>query len=539
MEDWNRDLGQLERLWQTYKAAGLDRRQFLKVMAGLAGSAAVGTVLGGCAPATPAPGPAATVAPVATAVPKPAAITVGLPLNIGTLDARRTRIREEVQLYVELYDGLVEFDPNGNIVPVLAESLVMVDPLTWRATLRTGVKFHNGEDFNADAVKFSIDQYTSLDPTYYYLQYWGTGWKPTVTVESPTSVLIKTPKPLPVMPRLLPRIGMLPPKASLDPAFGDHPVGTGPYTFVSWTKGENVVLKANPNYFRGAPKIPQITFRIITDSTALAAALEAGEIDVASQLTPDRAIPLASKVNMLESAGLSIGMWNYNMKNTSLPISDVKYRQALQYAIDKQGIIKNILSGKAMEMHSVVPDTAEGVANVGSYPAYDVATAKKMLADAGYGKGTSLNLIFTPETSNGLEVAEALQQNLAQVGVTVSIIILDSGTYLTRRGTADWDLASSGVTGWTGDCDFFIGSVTQQTGYNSAPVNAARAAANEAPDPKARLTAMADVQKMIWADAPYLWTYGTVMFNGMAKRLSGVQMTRAGWFYFRQATVSA
>ena len=115
---------------------------------------------------------------------------------------------------------------------------------------------------------------------------------------------------------------------------------------------------------------------------------------------------------------------------------------------------------------------------------------------------------------------------------------LDSGTYLTRRGGPDWDLASSGVTGWTGDCDFFIGSVTQQTGYSNPAVNAARAAANEANDAATRLAGLAEVQKMIWADAPYLWTYGTVMFNGIAKRLTGVKMTRGGWFYFREAQVT-
>lgn len=137
------------------------------------------------------------------------------------LDARIHRRQVEQSVFLQIYDALLDFDSDLNYRPRLAESWEQVDPLTWRFHLREGVHFHNGEPFNAKAAAFSIQQYAELDPPYLYIPNWAPAWPPTAEVEDDYTVVVRTPEPLPNLPRLMMRIGMLPPKATLEPSYAD------------------------------------------------------------------------------------------------------------------------------------------------------------------------------------------------------------------------------------------------------------------------------------------------------------------------------
>jgi peptide/nickel transport system substrate-binding protein len=151
----------------------------------------------------------------------------------------------------------------------------------------------------------------------------------------------------------------------------------------------------------------------------------------------------------------------------------------------------------------------------------------------------NLTMMFTPEVTKGLEITETIQQQLKEVGVTVKIEQVDSATFMERRPTANWDLASSGSTGWTGDADFYINTVVAQINYANPAMTDARQKASDATDPTVRAQYLKAAQKVIWDDVPYIWSFQTMLFNGLSNKLKGVQVMPASWMYFWGAELTA
>jgi ABC-type transport system substrate-binding protein len=337
---------------------------------------------------------------------------------------------------------------------------------------------------------------------------------------------------------MLTRFGMLPMKA-VDASFGENPVGTGPYKFVQWIKGDRVILEANPNYFGGAPKISRLTYRTITDNSARLAALEAGEIEVGAMLPPEAASLPTSKFTIFEGPSVSYAQWMFNFRNKTSPIADVKVRKALQYAIDEPGLINGVLSGKAIAAKGPAPSVCFGAADVGGYPKRDVAKAKQLLAAAGYASGMNLVMMFSPELVRDVEVTEAIQQQLKEAGVTVKIDQLEQAAYMERRPTANWDIASSSVGAWTADADFYLSGTPGQNGYNNPAMTAALAnAGNAVMDLNERARYLKEAEQIFWDDVSYLWSYQTVMFNVMTNRLKNAMVLPTGWIYYWKAELT-
>lgn len=528
--------------------SAVSRRRFLLGAGALVGS----SLLAACVPSTPAqpsapaqssgsaqvPASQPAVAPAA-ANSKP--VVIAMPRNMSALDALHHRTVDEQNLFMQLYDPLVDLDTKLQIRPRLAESFERVDSTTWRFKLRQGVKFTNGEDFTAENVKFTIDEYVRMDPPYYYVNVWGAAWPPSAEVESPTSVLIKTKQPAPILPRLMTRLGMLPLKASKEASYAENPIATGPFKVVEWTKGQQVTLEANQSYWRGAPKIQQLIYRGIPDDSSRVTALEAGEIDVAWNTPADRAAKLdPGKLTTLEGSTTSLGQLIFNFRNPQSPIANVKVRRAMITAIDGKSIIDNILLGKANPSKGPVPMAAAGAADVGGYPTRDVAAAKKLLSEAGYPSGVTATLIFTAgEFPKDLEITEAIIAQLSEAGITVKLEEMEGGQYSQRRTTPNWDIAVNGVTAWTGDAEFFFGILTTASGYKSQAVNDTLLQAAAASDEKARFQLLQQAQKTMWDDVPYLWSYELMWIHGASKRLQGLQLVPNGWLLFDAAQATS
>src|SRR3989442_8895779 len=195
-----------------------------------------------------------------------------------------------------IFEKLVERDQSLKIVPALAAELPrLVSPQVWEIKLRRGVKFHNGEDFNADAVKFSLER--AKDPK----MRGSSNFKliERVEVVDASTVRVHTVKPWPTFIASMnhPQAAMYPPKAYADKDttyISRNPIGTGPYTFVRWSKDEEIVLEANDAYYRGAPKIKTVVFRPIPDDAVRVAALQNGEVDVAVNIPPHLATIIAN-----------------------------------------------------------------------------------------------------------------------------------------------------------------------------------------------------------------------------------------------------
>lgn len=531
----------------------LTRRDALHL---LIGSAVGFTVLSACsAPAAPAPPAPTSLAPAGTtgqapaaAQPAPAAarsratVRIGTPRPINVIEPLRHLTTEEQSVFHHLYDGLVELDPKLQLRPRLAESWEAVDPTTWRFKLRQGVKFSNGEVFDADSAKFSLESYANLQPTYFFANLWGSAWPPSVDVESPSSILVHTPKPQPSLPRLVMRMGMLPPVAGRDPGYADKPIGTGTFKLVDWKKGQQVTVEANPTAWRGAPKVDGLTWQAIPDAGARIAAMQAGEVDLIWDVPNERAAEIASspRFTTLESPITGMGQFMFNFRAPASPIADVRVRQALSYAIDGSAIVSSLLAGKGSVSPGPAPAPAIGSVDAGGFPKRDVAMAKKLLADAGHADGLNLTMMAQPgQFINDVEVTEALIGQLADAGVTVKYEEVDSAQLTQRRPTATWDLASNGNTTWTGEATFFVNQYNTNVGYKNATVDGLLEQSNAAGDTPKRNELIQQALKVMWQDAPYLWAVDRVTIFGATRSLSGAELLENNWLFLHNAQLTA
>src|SRR6266536_4648001 len=255
-----------------------------------------------------------------------------------------------------IYNKLVERDQSLKIVPALAVELPkLISPLVWEVKLRRGVKFHNGEDFNADSVKFSLERTKDSKMRA------SSNFRPIDRVEivDPYTVRVHTSKPWPIFVVAMnhPQAAMYPPKAYAGKESAEiskNPIGTGPYKFVRWSKDEEIVLEANPGYWRGAAKIKTVVFKPIPDDAVRVAALQNGEIDVAVNIPPHLANIIANHPKIFLSTAPSVRTiqlmfvtHQFDTQNKLVgpypgPASDKRIRQAIAYALDVDEIIKGV-----------------------------------------------------------------------------------------------------------------------------------------------------------------------------------------------------
>jgi peptide/nickel transport system substrate-binding protein len=443
---------------------------------------------------------------------------------------------------LQMYDALVELDPKLQPRAALAESWEAVDETTWRFKLRQGVKFHNGEDFNADSVKYSLDRLVALQPRYTYANNWLDGWPPTTTVESPYSVLIKTAKPQPAVPRLLNRVWMFPPSAAKDPDFFKKANGTGAFKFVSWNPGVQLNMEANPNYWKGAPKIQKLVYNTVTDASARLAAFQAGEYEFIWDVPYDRIKDFSSSATLAVTENPTIGLdfitFNFRAPATS-PIADPKIRKALTYAVDQQAIRDAILSGRGELIKGPAPALAVGSVDAGGFPARDVEMAKKLLSEAGY-NGKELTFISSGgEIQNEVEIAEAIIAQLGEAGVNVKLEQLESAAYTQRRPQPTWDLAPNGVPGsFTGEASYHYNQLKSQQGYSNTKIDQLLSQADTpGTTDQQRVDLIQQAMKTMWADVPYLWGIGKVTAIGTSKKLTGFEFTPINWVFYRGAQI--
>jgi peptide/nickel transport system substrate-binding protein len=346
-----------------------------------------------------------------------------------------------------IFDSLYERDLNLKIVPALAAEMPkLVAPATWEVKLRRGVKFHNGEDFNAASVKFSLERLAQ-----------GQGKLRGASTFSPIdrveivdalTARVHTKKPWPTFTSVMTFVSgaMFPANAykDKDTAFiTKNPIGTGPYKFVRWSKDEEIVLEANATYWRGAPKIKTVVFRPIPDDAVRVAALQNGEIDLAVNIPPHLANPIANHPKLLLSTAPSIRtiqlmFYTHQMDAQHKPVgpyngptADKRVRQAIAYAIDADEIIKGVLDGKGIRVATMLPSMHFGFDPKLQPLKSDPARTKKLLAEAGYAGGLEV-VLHGPQGRyvRDKEVAEAVAGQLGKAGIRTTLKTFEFVNYL-------------------------------------------------------------------------------------------------------------
>jgi peptide/nickel transport system substrate-binding protein len=435
-------------------------------------------------------------------------------------------LREAATIVDNIFDTLVMRDKNMQLVPGLAESWAAINDTTWEFKLRQGVKFHNGEEFKADAVKFTVDRIldpNAKSPTLSYIR-----TVESVEVVDPFTVRIKTAGPDPLLPTRMSRYPayIVPPKyvaAVGNNTFATKPVGTGPYKFIEFIPDQHVILEANPDYWRGAPSIRKVTWRAIPDGTARLTALVTGEVDLIENVPVDLAPMITSSPDadlvQVKNGGLTIYL---GLVMNEKPLDNVKVRQALNIAIDRKSIVDNILQGMATVRGTQVGPADFGYVDIPA-PNYDPARAKKLLAEAGLPDGFSIKMQSTRRYMKDVEVAQAIAQQFGDIGVKVKQEVLDWSVYVQqvpRQGPIF-------MLGWgstqTLDSDAAIYAI-MKTGepYSTASIpqlDKLLDASRQIVDPEARKVVLDNIQKLAAEEVPLITLYQEDSLYGKSKKV--------------------
>jgi peptide/nickel transport system substrate-binding protein len=384
---------------------------------------------GGATTTPPTQAPANTQAPAATQPPAATTseITIVLAEDPATLDPQVSEDGNGRAVNENIYETLLTRDAGGELQPLLATEYSQVDDTTWEFTLREGVSFHNGAPFNAEAVAFSVNRI--IDPETASDQVSNFNTITSAEAVSDNVVRILTNGPDPILPARLNLLMIVEPgHAQGDPeTFATTPIGTGPYKFVSWSRGVDVTIEKNPDYWGEAPSIDVVHYRPILEESTRLAALQAGEVDLVFGLLPEQ---IDSAPVAVHRPGLEFPMILLHNGEGSV-LEDVRLRQAINYAVDKEGIAEAIYGGFAVpaEGQILTPGHFGYNPNVEAYP-YDPDMARQLITEAGY---DGAEIVIESEVGRWLkdkELVEVVQGQLDEVGLNVRINIREFSNYL-------------------------------------------------------------------------------------------------------------
>lgn len=360
-------------------------------------------------------------------------LVVAQGVDATTLDPHMHQETPTYNVCMNIYDGLVKRNKKEEIVPNLAVSWKILNDTTWQFKLREGVKFHNGEEFDANAVKFSIERV--IDPKTRSPQISDLSAIDHVEVVDKYTVNIITKKPYPILLARLCNHMIIPPKYVKEKGadyLALHPVGTGPYKFKSWHKDEKIVLVANKDYHFGEPKVKNVIFRPIPEASSRIAELLTGGVDIITNVPPDKIeeIENSKKARITSAPSARVIFIVLDMTRES-PIKSKKVRQALNYAVDVDSIIKYVLGGNAYRVATPLTPAHFGYdPSIKPYP-YDPEKAKKLLKEAGYPNGFKMTLLSpSGRYLMDKDVAQAIAGQLNKIGLKINVRVLEWGVYV-------------------------------------------------------------------------------------------------------------
>lgn len=365
-------------------------------------------------------------------------ITVAMPSEPATLDPMKSSTRYNHTFNANMFEALYIRNSRAELVPGLAESVsVSPDGLTYTFKLRKGVKFHDGSTMTAEDVKFSMDRATNpatKNPLGAYLKS-----VDKTEIADPDTIVIKLKERDAIFLKKLAFAGWVIPEKYFrsvgEEGFAKKPVGTGPFKFKSRAINEYIELEANEQHWATVPKVKTLIYRTIPEDAVRLAQLQTGEVDIATEMPP----ALLGRINAIKgvkalshpSGAAYWLMLNVKGAPKDSPLQNVKVRQALNYAVDKQGIIKGVLKGQATALGgTMVSSVTSPDASLQPYP-YDPAKAKRLLAEAGYPHGFKMDMYGSVgRYTLDKDISLAIANNLKAVGVDVDLKLWESSKWV-------------------------------------------------------------------------------------------------------------
>ena len=518
----------------------LSRRQVLRGFFAAGAAGALGTLLAACggASATPTQSAASTAASAAggagaakpTAAQPTAVPAAGTPKRGGTLRAAQTNENatldpltsgfvSEREAFYNMYDSLVAIDTNLKIIPSLAESWETPDPQTYIFHLRKDVKFHDGTDFNADAVKFNLDRYLTDKLS---RRAGEISFIKTTEVVDPYTVKVSLKGAFaPFLSNLVDRAGMmLSPKAiqAGGQDFSRKPVGagTGAFKFVEWVNNDHLTLERNPDYWKKdasgnqLPYLDKIIFHPITDTTVLLTNLKTGDIDAAYSIPPKdvASTKAGGDIVLRDTPGLSFDAFEFNTK--APPFDKKELRQAVAEAIDRAQITKTVFFGVEQVGYGPIPPSSWAFDPTLQPYTGNIDKAKQYLAAGGQPNGFTFEYKLGAGNPVGLQLLQLVKDQLAKAGITLNITQLEAAKIQSDAQAGNFQATAYG---WSGRIDpdgniynqLHTGGGLSDTKYSNAQVDDLLDKSRAAADQDQRKAFFQQAQKLIVDDAPMAW----------------------------------
>jgi peptide/nickel transport system substrate-binding protein len=537
---------------------GINRRALLRMAAGIGATLALSACAAPApsAPAASAPTPNAPQAagaakPTDAAAPKKGGtLVVGLEAEPGTLDNSVGTGYHTSIIQRMLYESLVGYDLTSTadtlpIKPVLAESWQLSpDGKVYTFKLRQGVTFHDGTPFDAAAVKWNYERASDPKHPLFFDRGRGTSAQVFSLVDKmeapdPTTFRITLKDPRAYFLALFDKVPMFVGSPTAiqkygNDEFGNHPVGTGPFRFVSRESGSKITVERNPNYWGTPAFVDKIVLRGIAEPTARVVALQTGEVDFINDVAPDQIEALRANADIEVSQASLPHTWLINLNHRDKPFSDVRVRQAASLAINRESLTRDILKNTALPATQL--EGPGGVAHddaLTGWP-YDPAKAKQLLADAGYPNG--FDTVFAlPSAGSGMldatRIAEFLQKNWADVGIRAKLeaqewtsyvpyffkgIPPDKGMYAMANVTGDGqDMEKLNAAAFQPPNGFNVGW------YQSDKVEQLLLQARSTADPAAAAKVYQQIEKLLNDDVARIYVLHSLQPKAFNKKVRG------------------
>ncbi|MCC7425352.1 MAG: ABC transporter substrate-binding protein [Alphaproteobacteria bacterium] len=483
---------------------------------------------------------ALAVAMVAPAMAQTREVRVGFTQDALTLDPANARNRETETIIRNMADGLVTRDANMRVVPEIAESLRMIDPLTWEASIRRGIRFHSGDELDAHDVKLTLDRITKPNAM-------GGQTSPRQSLLSPLRdtevvdshrVRLHLRAPWPILPVMLPFQQMVN-RRHVERAGANIATqldGTGPFRLVEWRRGDRIVMERFAGYYGGSPDIPpvgpaqvdRVIFRVMPDNSARVAALLAGEVDIINEL------PASAMRRVEQNQGTQVARVNgtrtfFVAFNTAKPpFNDVRVRRALNHAVNRQLIIDRVLLGTAVPLNGAMsPDSPYFNASLPEYR-YDPDLARRLLAEAGHPNGIDLVIDVIGAFR---EQAEAVAQMMQRAGVRARVQVWEGAVlapmWLNAERRRERDMYFSSWGNATLDpSDLMVptlrtGARGNSSGFSNAEVDRLLDAAETEVDDAKRREMYNRAQVIVNQEAPWIFLWLPQDLYGVSRRITG------------------
>ena len=455
-------------------------------------------------------------------------VVIGQGAKPKSLDPHMYNSIPDLLVSRQFYNTLFSREKDGTIKPELAESYEYKNDKELDVVLKKGVKFHDGTELTADDVLFSFERMKEKPGSSIMVEEID---KVEKVDDYQIKILLKNPSSAMLYNLAHPITSIVNKKyveAGNDLSIA--PMGTGAFKLIAYNDGEKIELEAFKDYFEGAPKVEKITFRSIPEDTSMLAALETGEVDIATGMPPvsTQTIEANDKLELISEPTTATEYICLNVEKA--PFDNKDFRVALNYAIDKKSIIDSIFSGRGKVAKSIVNPNVFGYYDgLEEYP-YDVEKAKELIEKSGL-KDVKFSL-YVNDSPVRLQVAQIIQANLKDVGIEMTIETLEWGTYLQKTGEGDFLAYLGGWISGTSDADIVlyplldsksIGFPGNRARYSNPEFDKEVEAARVALSPDERKEHFKNAQIISQNDSPLIVLYNKNENIGINKRVKGFE----------------